>query len=91
MHSTSFNTDVNNLNGGDVLVSVATLITEGRLPSEVSKLETACNNSKPKKFYEGPHCTLIKGAGTGHECDASNPLVSQVSIPSFRGRSLEIF
>lgn len=67
MHSTSFNADLDNSKGGDVLVSVATLVTESRIPGSAT--------SKSKKFYEGPHCTLIKGHGKDHKCDLNESLV----------------
>ncbi|XP_018562882.1 protein FAM214A [Anoplophora glabripennis] len=66
MHSLSFDTKTNNKDGGDVLVSVATLITESRIPGNLK--------AKSKKFYEGPHCTLIKGTSKGHRCDLNNSL-----------------
>lgn len=68
MHSLSFDTKTSNKDGGDVLVSVATLITESRIPGNLK--------AKSKKFYEGPHCTLIKGTNKGHRCDLNNSLVS---------------
>lgn len=66
MHSTNFNTDTDNTKGGDVLVSVATLVTEGRIPGGV--------DSKSKKFYEGPHCALVKQANKEHICDLADSL-----------------
>lgn len=66
MHSLSFDTKTSNKDGGDVLVSVATLITESRIPGNLK--------AKSKKFYEGPHCTLIKGTNKGHRCDLNNSL-----------------
>lgn len=69
MHSLSFDTKTNNKDGGDVLVSIATLITESRIPGGLK--------TKSKKFYEGPHSTLIKGTNkSGHRCDLNNSLVS---------------
>ncbi|XP_072387698.1 atos homolog protein A isoform X2 [Diabrotica undecimpunctata] len=65
MHSTNFNTDGGSTKG-EVLVSVATLVTEGRIPGSI--------NSKSKKFYEGPHCTLVKGANKGHTCGLADSL-----------------
>lgn len=66
MHSTNCNTELNNVKGGHVLVSVATLVTESRIP----------DSATPKsKFYEGPHCTLIKGNCKNHKCDLSESLV----------------
>ncbi|CAH1976584.1 unnamed protein product [Acanthoscelides obtectus] len=74
MHCTSFITDPSSSSPsvdedrekeGDMLVSVATLITEGRIPG----------GTGPRKFYEGPHCTLIKEvADRGHKCDVADNL-----------------
>lgn len=73
MHSPSFSSEPSNAKGGDVLVSVATLVTEGRIPGNAT--------TKSKKFYEGPHCTLIKGAATkGHQCDVADSLVRIISL-----------
>lgn len=72
MHSTNFNTDTDNTKGGDVLVSVATLVTEGRIPGGV--------DSKSKKFYEGPHCALVKQANKEHICDLADSLVRMNKI-----------
>ncbi|KAG5888004.1 hypothetical protein JTB14_016628 [Gonioctena quinquepunctata] len=67
MHSTNFNTEAEDSSrGGDVLVSVATLVTEGRIPGGAT--------AKSKKFYEGPHCTLVKGADRGHKCHLEDAL-----------------
>lgn len=67
MHSTSFNADLSNAKGSEVLVSIATLVTESRIPGSAT--------SKSKKFYEGPHCNLIKGHVKNHKCDLSESLV----------------
>ncbi|VEN41513.1 unnamed protein product [Callosobruchus maculatus] len=75
MHCTSFTTEPSSSlpssdeggseKEGDVLVSVATLITEGRIPG----------GTGPRKFYEGPHCTLVKEvADKGHKCDVADNL-----------------
>ncbi|KAJ8955886.1 hypothetical protein NQ318_005434 [Aromia moschata] len=66
MHSSSFDSKASNTDGDDVLISVATLVTESRIPGGL--------NAKSKKFYEGPHCPLIKGANKGHKCDLNNSL-----------------
>lgn len=66
MHSTSYNSNFD-VKGGDVLVSVATLVTESRIPGNATSIS--------KKFYEGPHCTLIKGHGIDHKCDPNESLV----------------
>lgn len=68
MHSSSFDTtDVNNKDGGEVLVGIATLVTEGRIPAKL--------NSKTKKFYEGPHCTTLTNKVNEHKCDLADALV----------------
>ncbi|XP_057655328.1 atos homolog protein A [Diorhabda carinulata] len=66
MHSTNFGSEQGNAEEGDILVSVATLVTEGRIPGGI--------NSKSKKFYEGPHCTRVKGAFKEHKCDLADSL-----------------
>nr|XP_023025638.1 protein FAM214A [Leptinotarsa decemlineata] len=67
MHCTNFNTEAEDSSkGGDVLVSVATLVTEGRIPGGPP--------GKSKKFYEGPHCTLVKGTNLGHKCHGEDSL-----------------
>lgn len=67
MHSASFDTEISGKDGGEVLVAIAALVTEGRIPGKLS--------SKTKGFYEGPHCPLNKTARE-HKCDLSHLLVS---------------
>lgn len=69
MHSASFDTEINGRDGGEVLVALAALVTEGRIPGKL--------NSKTKGFYEGPHCPLNK-TNRGHKCDLSNLLVRKI-------------
>jgi hypothetical protein len=66
MHSASFDTDISGKDGGEVLVAIAALVTEGRIPGKLS--------SKTKGFYEGPHCPLNKAAKE-HKCDLTDLLV----------------
>ncbi|RZB77465.1 protein FAM214A, partial [Asbolus verrucosus] len=67
MHSASFDTDISGKDGGEVLVAIAALVTEGRIPGKLS--------SKTKGFYEGPHCPLNKTARE-HKCDLKDLLCS---------------
>ncbi|XP_008195164.3 atos homolog protein A isoform X1 [Tribolium castaneum] len=67
MHSASFDSEISGKDGGEVLVAIAALVTEGRIPGKLS--------SKTKGFYEGPHCPLNKTARE-HRCDLSNLLCS---------------
>lgn len=69
MHSSSFDTDSNGKDGGEVLVAIASLVTEGRIPGDDLKN----SKTKPKKFYEGPHSTLRKRVEE-HKCDLSDSL-----------------
>ncbi|KAJ8923902.1 hypothetical protein NQ315_006678 [Exocentrus adspersus] len=66
MHSLSFDTKANVKDGGDVLVSIVTLVTEGRIPDSLKV--------KSKKFYESPHSLIIKGTSKNHKCDLNNSL-----------------
>ncbi|XP_044264670.1 protein FAM214A [Tribolium madens] len=68
MHSASFDSEISGKDGGEVLVAIAALVTEGRIPGKL--------NTKTKGgFYEGPHCPLNKTARE-HKCDLSNLLCS---------------
>lgn len=49
---------------GDVLVAVASMVVEGRIPGKL----------KSKGFYEGPHCPTSKTAQE-HHCDPNDNLV----------------
>ncbi|GJQ82726.1 hypothetical protein Trydic_g19735 [Trypoxylus dichotomus] len=65
MHS-SFESDRECLrDGGDVLVAIATLVTEGRIPGKLNK---------SRGFYEGPHCPPTKHSPTEHSCSPSDNL-----------------
>lgn len=67
MHSASFDTEISGRDGGEALVAIAALVTEGRIPGKLS--------TKTKGFYEGPHCPLNKAAREQHRCDLKDLLV----------------
>lgn len=68
MHSSSFESDRECFrDSGDVLVAIATLVTEGRIPGKINK---------SRGFFEGPHCPLNKHSPTEHSCNPSDTLVS---------------
>lgn len=69
MHSSSCESENNCGNDGEVLVSIATLVTEGRIPG---KSETV-----PQGFHQGPHCRNNKTTNQ-HACDPSEILVQQI-------------
>lgn len=72
MHSSSLDTDRECFReGGDVLVTIATLVTEGRIPGKMNK---------SRGFYEGPHCSLNKRSPVEHSCNPSDNLVSYFSV-----------
>lgn len=52
---------------GEVLVAIAALVTEGRIPGKP--------NTKSRGFHEGPHCPL-NNTLNGHSCCPSDPLVN---------------
>ena len=78
--------------GGHVVLAIASLLTEGRLLTPtVSTPDSNCNRdvndlSSPviskvkKKFYEGPHCgqfdKYFESSDSSHICDPKNILVS---------------
>lgn len=66
MHSSNSEVECSNKKDGEVLVSIATLVTEGRIP------EKSVNSSKG--FHQGPHCPTNK-LSEGHTCDQSEVLV----------------
>ncbi|XP_071054410.1 atos homolog protein A isoform X1 [Onthophagus taurus] len=70
MHSSSFDVDRDCFrDSGDVLVTVAALVTEGRIPGKVNK---------SKGFYEGPHCPAGKQTlPQEHRCNATDILCQQ--------------
>lgn len=70
MHCSSLESDCERREGGDVLVAIATMVTEGRIPGKV-------NQGKSRGFYEGPHCPIGKPATQEHRCDSNDNLVSQ--------------
>lgn len=72
MHSSSFDTEESTKDGGEVLVSIAALVTEGRIPGKL--------DSKSKKFYEGPHCNRNKPNPEEHTCDLTDSLVRSLSV-----------
>ncbi|KAJ3648418.1 hypothetical protein Zmor_020223 [Zophobas morio] len=80
MHSASFDTEISRRDGGDVLVAIAALVTEGRIPGKLS--------SKTKSFYEGPHCPLNKAAKE-HKCDLTDLLCS--TYENVRGEVLNLW
>lgn len=63
MHSSTFEADSNLKGGEEVLVAIAALVTEGRIPA-VKK------QTKGRGFYEGPHCAPSK-PNEKHFCDQS--------------------
>lgn len=67
MHCSSFEIEGSRMEEGEVLVAIAALVTEGRIPGK--------STAKSRGFYEGPHCPLNK-TSTGHTCNPSEPLVS---------------
>ncbi|XP_019771974.2 protein FAM214A isoform X1 [Dendroctonus ponderosae] len=69
MHSFNLDPESNScLDEGDLLVAVATLVTEGRIPGPDAA------NPKAKDFHEGPHCNLLTGTNRNHQCDDANLL-----------------
>lgn len=74
MHSASFESEISAKDGGEVLVAIAALVTESRIPGKLS--------TKTKGFYEGPHCPLNK-ASREHQCNLTDLLVRIRSIFMF--------
>lgn len=68
MHCSSLENECERREGGDVLVAIAAMVTEGRIPGKL-------NQTKSRGFYEGPHCPVGKQAQE-HRCDSNNNLVS---------------
>lgn len=68
MHCASLESDGDRREGGDVLVAIAAMVTEGRIPGKL-------NQAKSRGFYEGPHCPIGKSAQE-HRCDSNDNLVS---------------
>lgn len=70
MHCSSLEIEGDRREGGDVLVAIAAMVTEGRIPGKL--------NSKSRGFYEGPHCPISKSAQE-HRCDLTDSLVRFLS------------
>ncbi|XP_060522005.1 atos homolog protein A [Cylas formicarius] len=74
MHSSALSQEVeDDANEAEVLVGVATLVTEGRVPGQ----PVSPGNCKTKGFHEGPHCAPQKTPKPPHECNRTNPLCRQ--------------
>lgn len=69
MHCSSLEGDGDRREGGDVLVAIAAMVTEGRIPGKF-------NQTKTRGFYEGPHCPIGKTAQE-HRCDSNDNLVNE--------------
>lgn len=69
MHSSNSEIENNSRKDGEVLVSIATLVTEGRIPGK------GLNNSKD--FHQGPHCPTNK-ISQEHICNQSEVLVKYI-------------
>lgn len=67
MHCSSLEIESDRIEGGDILVAIAAMVAEGRIPGKL--------NSKSRGFYEGPHCPISKSAQE-HRCDSNDNLVS---------------
>lgn len=67
MHCSSLEIESDQREGGDVLVAIASMVTEGRIPGKL--------NSKSRGFYEGPHCPISKPVQE-HNCDTTDNLVN---------------
>ncbi|XP_045472904.1 protein FAM214A isoform X2 [Harmonia axyridis] len=81
MHSTSLMTEPKGEeNEEDVLLSVTSLVTEGRIPEKLGP--------KSRGFREGPHCCLTKKTQT-HTCNASDSLCANFEF--FREEILKIW
>lgn len=72
MHCSSFEIEGSRMDGGEVLVAIAALVTEGRIPGK--------STTKAPGFHEGPHCVLSKTANE-HSCNSTDPLVCN-DLPS---------
>lgn len=66
MHCSNFEIEGSRLDGGEVLVTIAALVTEGRIPGKLAA-------AKGAGFHEGPHCVLKKTCDQ-HVCNSSDPL-----------------
>lgn len=65
MHSSNFEIEGRRLDGGEVLVAIAALVTEGRIPGKLA--------AKDAGFHEGPHC-ILKKTSDEHVCNSNDPL-----------------
>lgn len=73
MHSSSLIKEPSSIkNESEVIVAIATLVTEGRIPGQ-----SECSSGKSKGFHEGPHCTLINQVGQNHKCETKKLLCGQ--------------
>lgn len=75
MHSSSFDVETQRFcsgdggGGGDVLVALTALVTEGRIPGKSAA-------AKSSGFYEGPHCcSVLKNSKEQHDCNRNDELV----------------
>lgn len=72
MHSSSFDIEsgIGGKDGCDVLVAIAALVTEGRIPGT--------SGTKGRGFHEGPHCIVTAKnpptAASTHYCDPADDL-----------------
>lgn len=66
MHCSSLEIESDRIEGGDIMVAIAAMVTEGRIPGKL--------NSKSRGFYEGPHCPATKSA-QDHRCVSNDNLV----------------
>lgn len=74
MHSSSFDVETQRFcsgdggGGGDVLVALTALVTEGRIPGKSAA-------AKSRGFYEGPHCcSVLKNSKEQHDCNRNDEL-----------------
>lgn len=77
MHCASLEGEGERREGGDVLVAIAAMVTEGRIPGKL-------NQAKSRGFYEGPHCPVGKSAQE-HRCDSNDNLVSGDGMTADKG------
>lgn len=80
MHCSNFEIEGNRLDGGDVLVTIAALLTEGRIPGKLA--------TKATGFHEGPHCTFKKPSDE-HVCNSNDPLC--LKYEKIRGEVLDLW
>ncbi|XP_017784073.1 PREDICTED: protein FAM214A isoform X2 [Nicrophorus vespilloides] len=76
MHSANFDIEAGTgRDGGDVLVAIAALVTEGRIPAKgpLTSVSSNAATSNHRGFYEGPHCTATTKS-TPHSCNPTDDL-----------------